>query len=73
MDAQIEHQDFAVLALYLVPRFVVCQARTIAVGWGGRDSPPTLKKWTWGAIRSQSGGVVPPFTLPQKERFGIDA
>ena len=32
MYAQIEHQDFAVLALYLVPRFVVCEARTIAVG-----------------------------------------
>ena len=43
MDTQIEHQDFTVLALYLVPRFVVCEARTIAEGWNGHGSPPTLE------------------------------
>jgi hypothetical protein len=32
MDAEIEDQDFTVLALYLVPRFVVCEARAIADG-----------------------------------------
>src|SRR5713101_430158 len=35
MDAQIENQDFTVLALYLVPQFVVCEARTIADRWNG--------------------------------------
>jgi hypothetical protein len=43
MDAEIEHQDFTVLALYLVPLFVVCEARAIADGWSGHGSPPTLK------------------------------
>jgi hypothetical protein len=45
MDAEIEHQDFTVLALYFVPQFVVCEARAIAEGWSGHGSPPTLKRW----------------------------
>jgi hypothetical protein len=44
MDAEIEHQDFTVLAQYLVPQFVVCEARAIAEGWSGHGSPQTLKR-----------------------------
>src|SRR5579863_1886739 len=57
MNAQIEHQDFAVLALYLVPRFVVCEARAIAYRWNGHGSPPTFEKWTWGETFEANWGV----------------
>jgi hypothetical protein len=55
MNAQIEHQDFTVLALYLVPRFMVCEARTIADGRIGHGSPPTLEKMESWAIKKPSG------------------
>jgi hypothetical protein len=55
MDAQIEHQDFSVLALYLVPRFVVCEARTIADGWSGHGSPPTLEEMEWASYQEPGG------------------
>jgi len=56
MDAQIEHQNFTVLALYLVPRFVVCEARTIAEGWSVHGSPPTLEGSELGSLQKPSEG-----------------
>jgi hypothetical protein len=44
MDAQIEHQDFTVLARYRVSRFVVCEARAIADGWSSHGSPLMLEE-----------------------------
>jgi hypothetical protein len=44
MDTEEEHEDFAVLAAYLVPRVMVCEAQAIAGGWSGHGSPPTLEE-----------------------------
>jgi hypothetical protein len=73
MNTQIEHQDFTVLALYLVPRFVVCEARTIADGWSGHGSPPMLEEMEWVSYQETNGGMVLPYTFAQTDRFGIDA
>ena len=56
MDAQIEHQDFTVLALDLVRRLVVCEARPIAYGWNGHGSPPTLEEMDVGSHQKPIGG-----------------
>jgi hypothetical protein len=73
MDAQIEHQDFTVLALDLVRRFVVCEARTIAYGWNGHGSPPTFEEIDVASYQKPIGGMVLTYTLLQTNRFGIDA
>ena len=73
MNTPIEHQDFAVLALYLVPGFMVCEARAIADGWSGHGSPPTRERDGVGDLTETDGGRVLAYTFLQKQTFGFDA
>jgi hypothetical protein len=55
MDAAKEHEDFAVLARYLVPQIMVCKARAIAGGWSSHGSPPTLEEMESVSYRKPMG------------------